>query len=235
MALYLPTLYGSFPIWHHGSTTPDSDGAISAIADASLGLYPVSQASGPAQPTRGSGKITFTANDYMRTVAAALAAYPDSRHAWTFWAIAELNAGTPGTNEALFSWGDSAIANNYIYGYHTVVDKLSTTHTTSAGGATNASAATQDATRAAYIFQGTGGASTETVSSYKNNSLTSMGANTAAIASHISNGFVIGALYRASPSRYFNGSIVACGALDRVMTSDERAQLQAWFNAGAPL
>jgi hypothetical protein len=76
MALYLPSLYGVYPIYHADSTTPNEDGAVSAVADASLGLYPVSQGTGGNQPLRGSGLITFDGtDDCLSTTDATVLAY----------------------------------------------------------------------------------------------------------------------------------------------------------------
>lgn len=68
IASYLPSLYGVVPIW---CATEVTDGAVSALADLSLGLYELTSPTN--NPTASGGLITFDgSNDTMGTTDATL-------------------------------------------------------------------------------------------------------------------------------------------------------------------
>ncbi len=228
-------LWGVYPLWHHSSTTPNVDGPLSALADMSLGLYPLSQGTGTNQPTRGSGKITFTTDDSLRSTAAALCAFPDNCHAWSFGAIAELNNATPAANECVGSWGSTASNNNFVAARHMTTDKLNTVRSGNPGPVTvsHNSTANMDATRAAYVWQGSGGALQDTLSSYKDGVITASAVNAAAL-NVTTDLFGLGCLQRTANTNFLNGAIVAAWAMDRVPSAGELAQWNAYMTAGAP-
>lgn len=234
LASYLPTLYGSAPIWHAGSTTPNADGAISAIADVSLGLYPLSQGTGGNQPTRGGGKVTYATNDYMGSTDATLCAWGDGRNAVTVAVIAECNAGTPSANEALIGFGNSGTANNYLRMVHDTSDRLLAGRGNGAGGEVAAtSAAGITSTRRAYIATYAGGAS-DTINLYQDGAVIA-GPATGAVAVYTCNQFALGCLWRTTAASFANASIVVAFALPRVATAGEIAAWTAYKDAGCPL
>lgn len=228
-------LRGNFPVWIGRAPYLTLSGSnVTTMLDASMGLYPLAQEVSSRRPVVNGDKVTFATNDYLYSTDATLCAMADNRSAWTLWAVAELNA-PPSANEGLLAWGNSADLNSWIWGANdSSFNKLQTVHNTVGNpGLVHNSDAAMDGTRAAYLFQGTGGATTDTISSYKDNVLTATAVNgTAGATTH--DRFAMGCLLRLSAGGFFNGSIVAAGAMNRVMTSNERAVLNQWRLDGCP-
>lgn len=236
LAQYLSGIYTVNPFWlFRAGYVTETAGAISAAADASLGLYPVSQGTAANQPTLAGDKATFASNDYLFSTAAGLVSIPDARAPWSIWFIAELNGSTPAANECIAAWGNTAAAQPYALAWHSTTDKLSALRQTPAQPAiTYASTANADATRALYVVQGTGGATTDTISVYKNTVLAGGAAASGTIGAETHDRFAIGALVRSTVGSFYNGSIVALGVRAGLYTAGEQTQLNNWRLAGAP-
>lgn len=233
VASYLPTLYGTAPIWHHASTTPNADGAISAMADISLGLYPLSQGTAGNQPTRGGGKVNFATDDFIASVDATLTGWASAQAAVSIWVIGECNGSTPAANETIAGFGSSASNNRYIRLVHDTSDRLLAARGKGDGTepCNGVSAAGITATRSAYVVTFTGGAS-DTVTTYRDG--TQIATGTGAVDSYVTNQFSLGALWRSTAAAFFNGAIVAAGVKNGVLTAGEIAQITAYKDAGAP-
>lgn len=223
-------LWGVFPLWHHGATTPDADGAISAIADMSLGLYPLSQGTGAAQPDRGSGKITFDTDEFVESSDATLAGFATGA-SFAALIVADLNGSTPSTSETILSWTSTVSGTRKSYMRHNVADKMLSFQQHGGTSVTATSTANMDATRKTYISNHTGGASSVTTQ-YVSNILDGTSA-TADTGSTAGNRFGLGA-ETVTPSFFFNGSIIAACAMSREATAGERAEWEAYLTAGCP-
>lgn len=233
-------LQGVFPVWHASQTSPNVAGAISGLADISTTLYPLGQGTGGFQPVRSGGAgaeiVTFDGIDDYMFLSSLPATYADNCHAWTLWVVAKLDPATPGTTETIIALGSTATNNNYAAMRHNTGDKLELLRGDGAGGSlVYTSTANMDATQALYIIEGTGGALQDTVASYKDGVITAGAPTNGAISNYTTNRLGLGAFVRAAVNTYFNGSIRAAGALDRVLTANERTLMAAWAAANCPV
>jgi len=230
---YLPSIAGIYPVWHHASTTPNTDGAISAIADVSLGLYPLSQGTPANQPSRGSGKITFDGDDWLETADATLCGFATGS-AFSLLMVVEMNSGTPGTRNEVGGWGDAAVLTENGYLAHSAADFLEAYNRHGGTNLVATGATALDATRRTYMMVATNGASGN-VLSYIGNVLEAT-SGTGNPGSNASDRFSLGGVFLgANPTSSLSGAIIAACAVSIAADATMRGQWENWANAGCPL
>lgn len=224
-------LWGVYPLWHASSTTPNADGAVSALADMSLATYPLSQGTGANQPTRGSGKIAFAGSHWLETSNATLAGWATGG-SHTLMIVAEFSGSTPASGETAAGWGSTAAAARYSYIGHTSGDKALATQRHGGTAVSATDAANADATRRAYVGEYELGAS-GVCRLYVANSLVAT-SSTADPGSTAGDRFSFGGVYMTTIGRHMNGAIVVAMAMPRLATAGERTQWSAYLTAGCP-
>ena|GEM_PF-1844162 len=233
LAQYLPSIYGIYPIWHHASTTPNADGAISAIADVSLGLYPLSQGTPANQPSRGSGKITFDGGDWMETADATLSGFATGS-AYTLLLVIECDSATPAAVQEFAGWGHTSSAARYGYIAHRTDDEMTALQRHGGTAQSVIGTTNLDSTRITLVGVFTNGASGN-IALYRQNALENTSA-TSDPGSTVSDRFSLGGVYLgAAPATGLNGALVAACAVSVAADATMRGQWQAWADAGCPL
>lgn len=239
LAQYLPTIYRQpgTAIWVFRRPYITDDGVtISAAADLSLGLSPLSQGTAARQPGVDlvGGRATFLAAtvQYLACSAAGLVAFPDNRGAASLSHVSEMHNLTPGAQMCVGGWTNTGAFSTYLLGFHTVGDNLRTQRAAGGSTVTATGAAAVTETKATYIHQDTGGATDSTLTNYREN--TADGTGTGAMGATTNNMFAIGAWVGSSAIQPWTGSMHGAIAMNRVPTATERAQITAWGAAGCP-
>ena len=226
IASYLPALYGVVPIWHWSETTPDTTGAISAIADVSLGLYPLSQGTPANQLVRDSNGYIVSANgtDNMASVDATLLGYGDL----TSHDACLMVAGTVGTVQAgtriIAGWNNASNGNRLeVSGSELFRLRKETT-------VANSATDIVDSTMKSMIVHFQSGAEGD-VLGYINGTLVQTLAVTGS-ATPAPTSFNLGGT---GASGSTDNRIMAACAFGSAPTTEQRAQWDAWTAAGCPL
>jgi hypothetical protein len=217
----------AIPVWNGKSTTPNVDGAISAIADNNTGTYPLAQGTAGNQPTRNGAVIEFDGtDDWMNTADATVAGLGDltAHDATIFGAWFSGNGAGTGT---IAGWWLPVDANGRSRIEVTATEMLRLRKSSTVA---NSATAMTTPTKSAIVHweSGAEGDAFGYVAGSLVQTLAVTGVTLAAPTS-----FTVGANDAAgSPSIL---RLTALAAMGRAPTAGERAEWDSYVTAGCPL
>jgi hypothetical protein len=219
----------AIPVWNGKSTTPNVDGAVSAVADCNTGAYPLAQATAGNQPSRSGGAtpiITYDGSDDWTdsTDATLLAMGNVTSHGATIFA--QMNIIASATSRQPIGW-QGATANESLRLESTAAEELRIRKA--------ATVASSGLTPSGSMF--------DVVAQWESGAEGDGYVYSAGVLVYT---LAVTGVTPGAPTAFTNGALVGGGSainvafgpravMGREATSDERAEWSAYLAAGYPL